>query len=143
MSSSRFRELKHTSNAQPAYNDFNLVSRTEDKILQESGKIVVNMRRLVLLWNTYDDYRLRTVEEMLPSNSERSISWTDTEEDCEDTNSPPAYEPYSSSGIIVEVMECNSESDDSDDDFGWESDDASSDSTVAIVSYDRTTGYGA
>lgn len=125
-----------------------LALTTAQKIEIEAQNLEPNMRRLVLLCNTYDECTSKAKEPLFwkhdratadksqsevyssacsddedSSSSEDSDEW-ESDDSSSETEEPPAYSLYTSPKVTVSVSE-HCSSDDSDDDSDNDSDDDS------------------
>jgi hypothetical protein len=132
-----------------------LALTTAQKIEIEARNVEPNMRRLVLLCNTYEECISKAKEPLFwehdratadksqsevyssacshtedSSSSEDSDEW-ESDDSSSDAEEPPAYSLYTSPKVPVSVSEyCSTdESDDSDDDFDGDLDDDSYDAS--------------
>jgi len=107
------------------YEILGLALTTARKIETEAQNVEPNLRRLVLLSNTYDEYALKAAE----LHHEDDCLLFPTEEDLAAANQSPS-EPYYSA---------NDDSSSSEDSDEWDSDDSSSETEEAPPAYSLYT----
>jgi len=113
---------------------------TAQKIEAEAQKVEPNLRRMVLLSNTYDKYALKVEEPLYlddscpPSTTDGAFAaanqppfewyssssgdpddWDPDDSSCSETEVPPAYSVYTSPDVTVSISEYCSSNDSSDD----------------------------
>jgi len=120
--------------------EWDLAVLTENKISRRAQQADKNLRQLILLCNTLDEYRTKQFVAyhtaplddkplvMMEEEVEESDSDDDDEEDSEDdfvdevelgrvdTDEPPPYMLYTSPNVVVTEEECSSSDEDSDSD---------------------------